>query len=461
MKRSHLIYRITLLVSLLCACGSAQAQLEFSISPTPVGSGARAAGMADAFVAVADDATAASWNPAGLVQLERPEFSIVGDFNSLADFFRDSPANNNEATHRTAATNLNFMSFTYPLPRLILSRNAVLSLTYQQRYDFTRDFNIAVSSPTIPGAVRNFDYNFDQEGSLSAISPAFAIELNHRLSVGVAMNLWRSSFISQNDWQQTVTIDTLTTNAGVPTGTTHRVTTEEYDDFRGENVTAGVLWNVTPKWNLALRYDSAFEGDVKYKSTLASTVTIPPIKITKENRSMKLPETWAIGISYRHSDKLTLAAQLSRTDWDDFYIQKADGTRVSLVDGTDLGNPVTKTDYNPTHSVRLGLEYLLIPDQPDVDMKYLWSLRGGLIYDEEPASGRSTFKQNSKGDGKPDQFYGFALGAGLQAFQRVNFDISYQLRSGHSVKSDRLRGLDGFEEDLLQQRILFSTIIFF
>ena len=35
-------------------------ELELPISPTPVGSGARAAGMADAFVAIADDATAAS-----------------------------------------------------------------------------------------------------------------------------------------------------------------------------------------------------------------------------------------------------------------------------------------------------------------------------------------------------------------------------------------------------------------
>ena len=41
------------------------------------GSGARAAGMGDAFVAVSDDGTAASWNPAGLAQLRQPEFSFV------------------------------------------------------------------------------------------------------------------------------------------------------------------------------------------------------------------------------------------------------------------------------------------------------------------------------------------------------------------------------------------------
>src|SRR5262245_42136376 len=54
--------------------------INFATSPSPVGSGARAQGKAQAFIGVADDATAASHNPAGLVQLERPEVSIVGSY---------------------------------------------------------------------------------------------------------------------------------------------------------------------------------------------------------------------------------------------------------------------------------------------------------------------------------------------------------------------------------------------
>jgi hypothetical protein len=46
-------------------------------APLARGSGARALGVAGAFTAVADDATAASWNPAGLIQLERPEASFM------------------------------------------------------------------------------------------------------------------------------------------------------------------------------------------------------------------------------------------------------------------------------------------------------------------------------------------------------------------------------------------------
>ena len=64
------------------------AQVEpFSVSspPNPVGSGARAMGMGGAFVAVADDATAASWNPAGLIQLQTPEMSAVFSLERRAE----------------------------------------------------------------------------------------------------------------------------------------------------------------------------------------------------------------------------------------------------------------------------------------------------------------------------------------------------------------------------------------
>ena len=45
------------------------------------GNGARAAGMGNAFVGVADDATAISWNAAGLTQLYSMEASLIGRFS--------------------------------------------------------------------------------------------------------------------------------------------------------------------------------------------------------------------------------------------------------------------------------------------------------------------------------------------------------------------------------------------
>jgi hypothetical protein len=72
----------------------------------PVGSGARALGMGGAFIAVADDATAASWNPGGLIQLELPEISIVGTyFKRIEDnSFGNHPESNGQQDFDFAGT---------------------------------------------------------------------------------------------------------------------------------------------------------------------------------------------------------------------------------------------------------------------------------------------------------------------------------------------------------------------
>ena len=62
-----ILFSLLLFVSQICA--QPLVRVEIPSSPNPVGSGARALGMGGAFIAIADDATAASWNPGGLIQL--------------------------------------------------------------------------------------------------------------------------------------------------------------------------------------------------------------------------------------------------------------------------------------------------------------------------------------------------------------------------------------------------------
>ena len=465
--------RVVVVAALLALAPSVLAQeLEIAVSPTPVGSGARAAGMADAFVAIADDATAASWNPAGLVQLERPEISVVGSFNAVFEEFSAPWHPELKGEQDVSNYDLNYLSVAYPLPFLVLGRNAIVSLNYQRKYDFSRDFvtdyNKAYVTSQRPLLLYK-QWDFKQDGGLSTLTPAFAIELTHRLSVGVAVNFWRSSLLSENGWDQSIRRESVNF-AGSWMTYRQKETTESYSDFSGENFTLGLLWNPNDRWSIGLRYDTAFTGEVDYelKEWTIYTGFINDLDVVasvrKHKRHVRFPDTLALGAAFRPTDRLTLALDIARTDWNDFYVKDNNGNRRSLVDFSDQNEPLTRSRFDPTYTVRFGLEYVLLPKEPRETMPHLWTLRGGLFYDQEPASGRELdgfHWPGDVGDGDPDDFYGLAAGVGLQLWQRVNIDFAYQLRYGNDVNSDFIRGVTGFSEDVLQHRALLSTVIYF
>ena len=212
-------------------------------APLPSGSGARALGLAGAFTALADDATAASWNPAGLVQLERPEASAVYRYSRENNRHYSSDTSFTVGENDFSSHNLNYLSLVYPFRLKPIQRNAVISLNYQEAYDFTQQFTAVPrqgvsseredrSAATYQGAEvqqieEQFDgatvrmevttyrtteasgyinqllaldldakLDFEQEGVLAAVTPALAVELTPRLSFGVALNYYRTDLFS-------------------------------------------------------------------------------------------------------------------------------------------------------------------------------------------------------------------------------------------------------------------------
>jgi hypothetical protein len=147
-------------------------------------------------------------------------------------------------------------------------------------------------------------------------------------------------------------------------------------------------------------------------------------------------------------------------------MEDGNGRRISLVDASSLDDPSTRPDLDPTFTVRLGGEYVFLPMPPPENLNTLWTLRGGLFFDQEPATGKpqgptAAGQSKANGDGKPDNYYGIALGAGVQLNRRVNIDFAYQLRYGPGVNADLIRGIQGFEEDVVQHRALLSLVWYF
>ena len=81
----YIVIRILLFIVLvtMIAAVTCRAEVDFDKlngSDLGMGIGARAIGMGGAFVAIADDASAAFWNPAGLTQLTSNEILISADY---------------------------------------------------------------------------------------------------------------------------------------------------------------------------------------------------------------------------------------------------------------------------------------------------------------------------------------------------------------------------------------------
>ena len=207
-------------------------------APLPAGSGARALGFAGAFVAIADDATAASWNPAGLVQLERPEISAVFRYSYTKNDHTSSDPDFLVDENDYSSEGINYMSAAIPYFFESADRKAVFSLNYQEAYDFTHSFSARIkdqssrsassstsqtftesqtdtlffetgsievgiasefttrSSSTLKQVIETAivsDLEFEQEGVIEAASPAFALELTPTLSFGAALNYYQDS----------------------------------------------------------------------------------------------------------------------------------------------------------------------------------------------------------------------------------------------------------------------------
>jgi long-subunit fatty acid transport protein len=151
---------------------------------------------------------------------------------------------------------------------------------------------------------------------------------------------------------------------------------------------------------------------------------------------MTIPSSYGAGIAYRHSDRLTVALDVYRTEWSRFVLTDASGNQTNPL--TTL--PLSEGRSKDTTQVRLGSEYLLIGEKTVVP------LRAGLFYDPEPNGTRR------------DDYFGFSLGSGI-AYDKYIFDISYQFRFGNNTGSDIPN--QGISSDVRQHTLMTSLIYHF
>lgn len=504
-------------------------------TPLPRGSGSRALGFSGAFTAIADDASAASWNPAGLVQLERSEASIVARGAAENNTHRSPDSTFLSGSDEFQSANINYLSVVVPFYSTLLKRNVVSSFNYQEVYDFNQDFNATVtreSTDTLPGqstsssfrqtsvvpfsevvTVGGFeadwvgtvtvanessirtdfseilqanlvsDLEFEQEGGLSAFSPAFAVELTPRLSLGGAVNVHvidpaqGSSIKSRTRAQYSGTTarryqssNTRTSSgdyilnstvlfrptAGVrapPTdfavnssGRTPTVTERDsvvvvqplytegtftehnrYSDWSGINGNMGLLWTISQACTLGASVDLPWVAKTDQTRTTRNQATTYNIARTQVLSTVDDVETVSKSVEFEFPLSMAMGfvwhwTQNLYTSVDLGFAQWSEFSYKA--DGETRINPMSGQphDVDPlddTLSTRAGFEYLVITDART------YPIRAGAGWEERPSI-----------DGN-DDYYTLSVGSGIAFGEEGNsyfIDVAYAFTFAEDIR---------------------------
>jgi long-chain fatty acid transport protein len=389
------------IVSVLLA-GAVTAAAQTDLQFNRPGSGARAAGMANAFIGISDDGTAASWNPAGLGQLRKPELSIVTNtirrqaraegFRSRDDSYFYRPTQSAFLT-----TSLDFASVA--LPVTIAGKPLTFQGAWRRLYTLEAHDNFDTARESLaaePAAPTLISVNSDVLGSVDLLSIAGAIKLTRRLALGASFNLWRG------EWHEHAAI-----GESAPGAASRFRQSRQDNRLDGDNVSLGLMLTY-PRWSVGLLYLTPLASDYSADASLATTEPLP-ITEAHFDGTLRFGRSVGIGTAWRPGPQWTLAADVTWDDWKAATIEFPDQPTSSLFDGL---TPELSSTRN-TWSMNAGAERLFHGEG------FVVPLRFGAAW--EPQGGRDPYTRD------PVNWVMFAAGTGYNT-NTLKFDGAVQYR---------------------------------
>jgi hypothetical protein len=393
-----------------------------------IGSGARAHGMGGAFLARADDATAASWNPAGLSYLRTPEVCLVGARNDLHARQFDL-AGTLTTADESQGTPPDFLSLAIPF-RAGSVAGAVQG-SFQRAFSFDGRRTIR---RVITQVERPVLFDIEGVGGLDLIALGTGVRVTRSLRLGFTLNGWFNQ-----DWLNGYRLRRV--RAGFnPSNQRVRF------GLSGWNANLGAIWTPVGNVNLGVVAKTPFTGNVSLARERRDSI---PDQGEFENSfesddvRLHLPGAYGFGSSWRPRSPLTISADYTRTLWSNARIFDYFTLPVTGEPGPpgsafpDLSYPsLTPDRQQDTEQIRLGAEYVLI------GARAKYPVRVGLFSD------RQYFRA---GDGSIPRFTGLTLGAGII--------VGPVMIDGAFVReTDDYGDGDGGRTEVDQRRLFFSLI---
>jgi len=405
-------------------CGSAfavtdsetNASIPFSLSNP----GARSLGMGGAFIGLADDATAAYANPAGLTQLVQTEVSLEGRHTSFSTPYINggeaiaSPFDTSgvgRGISDSSKNNLSFLSVVFPHDRW------AFAFYRHELARFNTDFTTKAGGTLIDfgsqGELEIFPFKSSADLKILNYGATAAYKLSDNVSVGAGLSYYDFNF-------KTATGRVDDRDPAHPIAASGQA---QVGDDSGYGMNLGARFRLSDSLSAGVTYRRAprFEYkavNVVFEDNNGNPLTTPVVVAAPKNVKFDIPDLFGVGISWRPTDALVVNFDVDRVEYsqltddiDSLFLADASARKLHIPDGTE---------------VHLGAEYTF------ASMTHPLSLRGGVWRDPRHAISLDGSPNSSsltdvvlatlfsKGRG-PETHYSVGLG---WAFKKFQFDFA-------------------------------------
>ena len=346
--------------------------IQFSFSPP----GARSLALGGAFLGLADDATAAFSNPAGLTHFTRMETSLefrrslfTHEFTDLGHAFEDPTGIGVDTvsglrtdSNTSKVTGLSFLSFVYPRKRWAMAvyRHELANFETQ----------IATQGPFV--RISDLDLTtrlFPVIGSLQlkivtyGVSGAFSISDQFSIGLGLAYSEFGMNSLTQRFNVPFPDPSNPNTDPGGDFGppdfsdSNLSLFEEQFGDDHDMTFNFGFLWSITDHWSLGGVYRKGPTFDL---ATVAATTG----GLSEEQSArFAVPDVFGLGVAFRPIDAITISFDYDRVE----YSRLTEQTTAVLLSACE--SSISADDADEFH---LGFEYVFRARYPTAIRVGVW-----------------------------------------------------------------------------------------
>jgi long-chain fatty acid transport protein len=375
------------------APAAAQSSLQVPLQFDFLNPGARSLALGGAFTGLADDATAAFTNPAGLTILNRTELSVEGRYRAITTPFLERGRISGTVTQRLEDTvagpvygeqtahvgGASFVSFVYPRGKWALAAYRHELVKIRDRFQSNGVFQDA----TIAGSLiqlREFPQVASRDVDITNYGVSVGYRVNDTLALGGGLIV--SDFQLEGEFVRYDTTDEPRV-FGPPDFSKELYRVRHSGNDVALAFTSGVQVTPTPKIKLGAVYRQGPKFDVQ---------SVEPASNTRLQGIFRVPREFSAGLAIRPSDALVMAldysfVQYSRLLNDYVPMQTAERpANFTVEDGHEIhagleyvfavaGSPALRVGswFDPDHAVR----YEPTPASDVFDARFSATLPGG------------------------------------------------------------------------------------